>query len=215
MDEEAERLMEVPAEKVRFRHFLLAGLSLSAIVMGAIIYVNSGRRVIEADMSQTAFLAETFSGVQLKSGNMNYDVVFNQTLFDCVERAESLGDPGAVGSAKGNCFNDIYSRDAGCRELAKDLIKGTCVGLQACLLNQPYAPIPDPCMASCATADPRLLHSCKVQFSALRLLSRTCVPKWIIHDQQTDWRLYQVRDAINGIAKKCGKPIWNDPFFNS
>lgn len=187
------------------------GLMLSAIG----VCFNS-ERPLQGNVSDKLFFvdAATFRGVALNSGNMNYDVVFNQTLFDCVKNTQTL-PPANQQAAKGQCFDNLYRKDPQCRELAKDLVKGTCVGLQACLLNQPYGPIPDPCAMSCAQADPRLFHSCQVQFSALRLLSRTCVPKWIIHDQQTDWRLYQVRDAINGIARRCGKPILNDPFFNS
>lgn len=216
-DPEAELLPELdtPIEKVRWKKYLLAGVPLGLMLSAIGVCFNS-ERPLQGNVSDKLFFvdAATFRGVALNSGNMNYDVVFNQTLFDCVKNTQTL-PPANQQAAKGQCFDNLYRKDPQCRELAKDLVKGTCVGLQACLLNQPYGPIPDPCAMSCAQADPRLFHSCQVQFSALRLLSRTCVPKWIIHDQQTDWRLYQVRDAINGIARRCGKPILNDPFFNS
>jgi len=149
-----------------------------------------------------------FRGVALNSGDANYDTVFNQTLFDCVQKAKK--------GAEGNCFDAIYGLDTTCRELAKDPVRGTCMGIQACLTGQAYGPLPNPCDAACGDqGHEHMLKSCHVQFSALRLLSRTCVPKWVIHDQKTDWRLYQVRDMINGIAKRCGRPITNIPFFNT
>ncbi|OLP83070.1 hypothetical protein AK812_SmicGene36226 [Symbiodinium microadriaticum] len=149
-----------------------------------------------------------FRGVALNSGDANYDTVFNQTLFDCVQTAKK--------GAEGKCFDTIYGADTTCRELAKDPLRGTCMGIQACLTGQAYGPLPNPCDKACGDeGHEHMLKSCHVQFSALRLLSRTCVPKWVIHDQKTDWRLYQVRDMINGIAKRCGRPIRDIPFFNT
>ncbi|CAE7222392.1 unnamed protein product [Symbiodinium natans] len=149
-----------------------------------------------------------FRGIALKSGDANYDTVFNQTIFDCVQNSKQ--------GTQAECFDSIKSLDSKCRELAKDPVRGSCMQIQACLTGQDYGPIMNPCDEACGdTGHEHMKKSCHVQFSALRLLSRTCVPKWVIHDQKTDWRLYQVRDMINGIAKRCGHPIKNDPFFNS
>lgn len=207
--------VELPVEpiqdrtKLPFKKLLLAGVALT---VGTVCFVKLTPLIRSADLGNSVSLAG-FNGVALNTGNANYDTVFNQTLFDCVQNSKNLPDPNAASAAKGKCFDDLYSRDGQCRQLAQDPVKGTCLGLKACLLAQPYGPIQDPCWNSCGQADSRLLKSCQVQFSALRLLARTCVPQWVIHDQQTDWRLYQVRDMINGITKRCGKPIVNDPFF--
>ncbi|CAJ1331056.1 unnamed protein product [Effrenium voratum] len=158
---------------------------------------------------------DAWSGVALKSGNANYDTVFNQTLFDCVSKSHESKHKKTAIRREGECFDHFYARDFKCRKLGEDPVTGSCMGIQQCLLGNPYGPIQNPCQESCGDADEKLFASCQVQFSALQLLARTCVPKWVIHDQQTDWRLYQTRDTILGITKRCGKPIKDDPFFNS
>lgn len=142
-------------------------------------------------------------GVNLNFSDANYDVVFNETLVDCV-------DSNFDAYGKGACFDSIYDRDRFCREMHQKQ-QASCEAVKQCLLNRDYAELTNPCEESCTkTKHNKTLQSCRIQFEAVQRLSHICVPRSEPHDQHVDWRVLQTMDYVREMAGRCGwkpKPL--------
>eukprot|EP00930_Biecheleria_cincta_P028859 TRINITY_DN2009_c0_g1_i1.p1 TRINITY_DN2009_c0_g1~~TRINITY_DN2009_c0_g1_i1.p1 ORF type:complete len:999 (+),score=138.72 TRINITY_DN2009_c0_g1_i1:69-3065(+) len=136
-------------------------------------------------------------GIAIHSGDANYDTVFNETMFDCLEAERNT-------SGQAFCFDAIMARDKFCRGVLKSE-RASCEAVKQCLLGYNFSEPTNPCEEFCkGKQDEAILENCRVQFEAAQHLSRICVPRYEPHDQHVDWRVLQTMKYVMKMASRCG-----------
>lgn len=119
--------------------------SVSAILLLAVVVVARQvdyRHFLGAVSSESVSMWE-FEGVELKSGDNVLDIVFNETLAECLEPVKNMP------AKRGGCFDALYSRMYSCRDLRlKDSPPATCDRLRRCLKGE-FHSLVDPCSWFC------------------------------------------------------------------
>lgn len=141
------------------------------------------------------FLQEwKFEEVNVNSGDKVFDVLFNQTLYDCIEPVKHIADK------RGRCYDTIFARQHKCYALRKEEPPASCKRTVKCLQGKKDEKPINPCEWLCTGGNRNqawVKERCdKAAHDAMRW-SGKCL------DHGYEQRSFEAMEDVNVLSQRC------------